>query len=552
MTQLLSPWTRLVIEPVANPAARLLAPLPRITPNRVTLVSLLLGLVAAACFATGHLQWGGAAFLLRYLVDCVDGKVARRQGTSSARGALLDISADVCGIHLAAAALSWHLVGSGHLPAASALGLLAAIGVYNWALAHRKHLAERAGEGDGGSDDTWGTGLPLAGGLLERCRRAGMTPVPWAVEAETLAWGLAPLTGDAALAAAALHVVLAFYVIADLVNLRRAWRIASHLDSPGHLPGTAKEEVMDTPDPLSPIHLPRVDVVIATRNRPQLLRTALDAVLAQDYPGPIHVMIVFDQCPVDESLPSSRGNRVVEVTSNHRSPGLAGARNSGIAAGVGEFVAFCDDDDVWLAGKVSKQIALLARSAAATAVTGIVVEYGDHAVPRVPTPRRMTVRELARRRVMEAHPSTVMVRRAALLDIGLVDESIPGGYGEDYDWMLRAAAHAEVAVVGEPLVRVRWGQSQFSRDWTTIIAAIDHALATNPVFADDPRALARLRGRRAFALAALGSPDALPAARETLRTSPLERRAYLAAAVAWNLVSAERLLDLAHRHGRGI
>src|SRR5688500_10208360 len=44
---------------------------------------------------------------------------------------------------------------------------------------------------------------------------------------------------------------------------------------------------------------PAVGVVIPTRNRPELLRKALDAVRAQDYPGPLRVIVVFDQAEPD-------------------------------------------------------------------------------------------------------------------------------------------------------------------------------------------------------------------------------------------------------------
>ena len=48
-----------------------------------------------------------------------------------------------------------------------------------------------------------------------------------------------------------------------------------------------------------------------------------------------------------------------------------------------------------------------------------------------------------------------MYRRAAFLDgIGPVDEAIPGSYGEDYEWVLRAARRGPVVTVQEPLVRV--------------------------------------------------------------------------------------------------
>ena len=120
---------------------------------------------------------------------------------------------------------------------------------------------------------------------------------------------------------------------------------------------------------------------------------------------------------------------------------------------------------------------------------------------------------------MEAHPSTVLVRATALRErIGLVDEEIPGSYGEDYDWILRAAQAGPIAVVERPLVRVLWGrQSFFNRRWRTIIDALDYCLAKHPVLRADPRGLARLQGQKAFAYAALGEPrSALPCAGSAL------------------------------------
>ena len=300
--------------------------------------------------------------------------------------------------------------------------------------------------------------------------------------------------------------------------------------------------------------LPVVDVVIATHNRPQLLRSALDAALGQTYRGRIAVTVVFDRSEPDCSLELQTADWSVRVITNQRSAGLAGARNSGIEAGFGELVAFCDDDDEWLPTKIEKQVELLQSSSALTCVTGIIVEYEDRRVSRIPTSASVQLGALVRNRTMEAHPSTVLVRRGALLGlIGLVDEAIPGSYGEDFDWILRAAEAGSIAVVGEPLVRVRWGQSLFSQKWQTIVEAIDYAIAKHPAFSADRRALGRLLGRRSFALAALGRrSEALNSARRSLRSWPGERRAYLAVGVALGLVSSERLLRIAHRRGHGI
>jgi len=301
--------------------------------------------------------------------------------------------------------------------------------------------------------------------------------------------------------------------------------------------------------------LPRVSVVIATRDRPELLRKAVDAVLGQDYDGEIEVVLVFDQSEPDRSLEREDARRRVRVVSNDRTPGLAGARNSGAAVASGELLAFCDDDDEWLPGKLAAQVVRLAETGADTVVSGVVVDYEGQLTERVPTTSEMAFESLVDRRVFAAHPSTVMVRAAAFRDsIGEVDEQIPGSYGEDYDWILRAAQHGPIAVVSEPLVRVLWHRASFfSRRWETIVAALDYLVDKHPAFTRSKPALARIYGQKAFAYAGLGRRrDARSWALRALRLSQKEKRAYLALVMSSGLLSAERALRLAHAAGRGI
>ena len=76
---------------------------------------------------------------------------------------------------------------------------------------------------------------------------------------------------------------------------------------------------------------PGVSVVIATRNRPELLAKAVAAALAQDYDGPIEVIAVFDQAEPVMELEQAGDHRSVRVTRNVCTPGLPGARNTGMA-----------------------------------------------------------------------------------------------------------------------------------------------------------------------------------------------------------------------------
>ena len=223
-------WTRLTVDPLARPLAGWLARSAHVTPNRVTAVAVVLAVGSAACFALGLFRLGGLLFVLRFFVDCLDGMVARAQGSGSARGAALDLAADVGGIALVVASLSWTLLRRGDVHEVVPLALLGAMVFYNWVLAQRKRVAAELGLGEGGADHGRAVSVPVVGHWVAFCRRKNMSPVPWAVEAEIGMLGLAPLLLPADLVGYALVVGLCFYLVADAVNMRRLWRLAGLSD----------------------------------------------------------------------------------------------------------------------------------------------------------------------------------------------------------------------------------------------------------------------------------------------------------------------------------
>ena len=316
-----------------------------------------------------------------------------------------------------------------------------------------------------------------------------------------------------------------------------------------------------------------VSVVIPTRDRPELLRRAVRSVLAQQYPGPIECLVVVDS--PDAPLPDlsdlthsaggpdladgpgvTAGHRTVQVLRNTRTPGLAGARNSGYLAAVGAFLAGCDDDDEWLAGKVAAQVALLDRNPGASLVScGILVHLAGRDMPRDAVAGPLGFEDFLADRHMEVHPSTYLTRRSSVLDgFGLVDEEIPGGYAEDYEWLLRAARTGPVQSVPERLVRVHWHEASFfTSRWQMIDEALTWLLDSVPEFETVPRGLGRVEGQLAFANAALGRRrQALGWAGRALRHHPTSRQAWASLPVASGLVSADRVVSLARRHGRGL
>ena len=86
-------WTVWLVDPLAARLVRLVAPWRAVTPNRLTVGAFLIGLAAAACFwqqSWGWLVAGAALFHLSFVLDCMDGKIARLNGTGSVFGAWLD------------------------------------------------------------------------------------------------------------------------------------------------------------------------------------------------------------------------------------------------------------------------------------------------------------------------------------------------------------------------------------------------------------------------------------------------------------------------------
>lgn len=103
---------------------------------------------------------------------------------------------------------------------------------------------------------------------------------------------------------------------------------------------------------------PLVSVVIPTYNRPEQLIRACDAVFRQTY-EPIEVVVVNDNSDADYSgVVAELGSKITYVERTVNGGGSA-ARNTGIEAAKGEYVAFLDDDDIWNTDKLMKQIASL-------------------------------------------------------------------------------------------------------------------------------------------------------------------------------------------------
>ena len=274
-----------------------------------------------------------------------------------------------------------------------------------------------------------------------------------------------------------------------------------------------------SPFPAEPERWPEVAVIIATRGRPELVRQTIAAVAAQTYPGDIDCVVVHDQEPPDEGLTALSTARCrVRVMTNTRSPGLAGARNTGIGVVSAELIATCDDDDLWHPGKLRMQVGrLLAEPDLLAIGSGIRILLPGKTLDWPGRAERISYQLLLRNRVKELHSSTLVMRRDTFAKVGCYDESLPYGYAEDYDWVLRIAKAGSIGLVIEPLADIRRNATSWYQGGAEKVAAgLDYLLAKHPDIARSRRGHARVLGQIAFARSSLGQRG--PALRCAIRS----------------------------------
>jgi glycosyltransferase involved in cell wall biosynthesis len=299
---------------------------------------------------------------------------------------------------------------------------------------------------------------------------------------------------------------------------------------------------------------PMVSVVLPTHDRRELLASSVKAILDQRYPGDIECLVVFDRQNPEPLPVETRPGRDLRLLANQRTPGPAGAYNTGAMAARGYLLAFCDDDDEWLPDKIRLQVEALNRHREATvAIAGIyLMTRRPHA--RIASKDLLTVDDVLLSPRFATHSSTYVARRVDFLSrIGPFDEATPGSYGEDVEWLVRAARLGPVLSVRKPLVRVRVSHSYFSDRWNLIIEALDYMVRKVPELHRQPRSLSKIYGRMAFGHAVLRHPrEARACARKSIRLSWRQPLGYLAMLVSFGILSPRAVIRLAHAAGRGV
>jgi GT2 family glycosyltransferase len=209
--------------------------------------------------------------------------------------------------------------------------------------------------------------------------------------------------------------------------------------------------------------MPLVSVVVPSHNRARLLRRTLQSILAQHLTD-LEVVLVDDgstDAPPD--ITAEVDPRIV-VIRNREPSGVSAARNRGIAAAHGDWIAFCDDDDLWSPDKLSRQLMAAERAGAGWAYTGDVnIDDKLHVLSGGPPwDPQDVVALLPRWNPIASGGSNVIVRSEVLAAVGGFDPSLRRT--EDWDLWIRIARTGPPACVREPLVAYRFHMGNVAID----------------------------------------------------------------------------------------
>ncbi|MFL5637767.1 MAG: glycosyltransferase family 2 protein [Gemmatimonadaceae bacterium] len=340
----------------------------------------------------------------------------------------------------------------------------------------------------------------------------------------------------------------------------------------------------------------RVSVIIPTYNRAQLLKLTLQSILAQTHPV-LEIIVVDDGSADNTSEICAEFGAPVRYI-HQRNQGVSAARNNALRAAEGDWIAFCDSDDLWMPNKLQLQLEAIEATGADFSVTDFtLIDPDGQSVPggergftlSFPVfgetgvnPEQHLGKWLARRELRLGSesiatytgdsfgmlflgnvimPSTAIVARDVITRAGSFDETFH--VAEDTEYFHRVSAHSTLTILMKPLSQHRIGHPSLVAEKSDKLienamrSAVRAAGLRSTLTTRERAALHKgtrmLQVRMAYARLAALDPRA---ARRALRVGPfnyvLSRRSIAILLVSLLPSSALRLLHRAKRILRGL
>jgi glycosyltransferase involved in cell wall biosynthesis len=212
---------------------------------------------------------------------------------------------------------------------------------------------------------------------------------------------------------------------------------------------------------------PAVSVIIPTYNRSALLSKTIRSVLSQTFQD--YEIIVVNNSSTDDSVEMIRSLKDPRIRVFEISNGgvIAKSRNLGLRNAQGKYIAFLDDDDMWVPEKLEKQAAYLDKHLEYQMVYSEVWRIDENDVRKelMPVNRKTKEGDLSEELLKGNFipQLTVMIRRELLETVGFLNEDPGLRTIEDYEYWLRAGLRYKIGFINEPLGLYRVHSSGMSK-----------------------------------------------------------------------------------------
>jgi glycosyltransferase involved in cell wall biosynthesis len=212
-----------------------------------------------------------------------------------------------------------------------------------------------------------------------------------------------------------------------------------------------------------------VSIIIPAYNSAATLAETLDACRAQTY-SPIEIIVVDDGSS-DETVQIAERYGVHLIQQSNQGPAIA--RNTGIHAAKGEFIQFCDSDDILQPEKIALCMQALEKNPKAALAYSRVQQVGADGktpldLPIYPPLDYLESRELFCKILAHAgspiQTSSILARKDALLAVGIYRADPNQRCAEDWDMLLRLAAEYKFVGIPDILVNYRHRENALTKD----------------------------------------------------------------------------------------
>lgn len=188
-----------------------------------------------------------------------------------------------------------------------------------------------------------------------------------------------------------------------------------------------------------------ITCIITTFNRPNLLPRAIESILSQTYQK-LEIIVIDDHSTESyDAVKETYESEKVKFYRNEVNLGLAASRNRGIELAKGRYVAFLDDDDIWLPEKLATQLAFMEANDEYVACTSHHTESISKKVIGSPL-RRITLDDIVCFNSI-GPPSKLLVKNSISIRF---DENAK--HAEDWDYYLRLLQIGPVYMLKESLI----------------------------------------------------------------------------------------------------